>query len=388
MIKDEGKEPLAILEIIRNRANSLSAKTVTLGFDGFIDSVVKVIQHKDQHHPAAYFESAQALGKYIVEKGQKNFSLELEEVTTRLGGNMPIMANAFAQLGHRVSCVGPLGYPVIHPVFKQMSPNCSLHSFANPGVSKVMEFKRGKIMLAEMEALNHIEWEFIMETIGANTFRELFSKSDLIALLNWSELDNSTEIWKGLLRDILPESVPEKRPIGFFDLSDCSKRTEACILEAMELIRAFSAYWDVILSLNLNEATIVHSVLTQKKLNEENIDEMCEEIYNRMNISTVVIHYAKRSVARNSNGLHQRKSFFIKEPAISCGSGDNFNAGFCMGRLMGLGTGISLVLGHVTSNLYMQSTQSPTVAGVLEFLSNNLSRCGDLSSPVTSGRDF
>ena len=376
---NEGKDQLAILEIIKHRANSISAKTVTIGFDGFIDSVVRVIHHKDQDLPTTYFESTQSLGEYIVEKGQKNFSLELEELTTKLGGNMPIMANALARLGPMVSCIGSLGYPVIHPVFKHMPPNCRLYSFADPGVSKVLEFKRGKIMLAEMDALNRIQWEFIKETIGANTLREMFSKSDLIAILNWSELDNSTDIWNGILRDILPESEYRKKPFGFFDLSDCSKRSGASILEATELIKAFSVYWDVILSLNLNEATIVHSVLTQEKLPEGNIEEMCEGIYRALKINTVIIHYDKQSVAWSRSGLHKRKSFYIKEPEISTGSGDNFNAGFCLGILLDLDIGTSLVLGNATAALYMQSGQSQTTAGVLEFLSENLSRWDEFS---------
>lgn len=388
MTKDEEREQLEILEIIRERARRLSDKTITMGFDAFVDSIVKVIKHKDHRRATTYFESIGDFGDYIVEKGQKNFSLEMEELTTKLGGNMPIMANAFSRLGPSVACIGPLGYPAIHSVFRQMPPNCHLHSFGNPGMCTAMEFKRGKIMLAEMESLNRITWAFIKETIGIATFRELFTKSDLIALLNWSELDNSTDIWKGLLQDVLPGSTSGKRPVGFFDLSDCSKRPDERIEEAMQLIKDFSAYWDVVLSLNLNEATIVHSVLTQRKLGEEHAEDMCEEIFEKMNINTVVIHYAKQSVARNSEGLHKRKSFFIKEPVISVGSGDNFNTGFCMGRLLGFDIGTSLVLGHATSSLYMQSAQSPTVPQILEFLSGNLSGNAILSTPIASERGF
>jgi hypothetical protein len=372
MTKNEGKERSEILDIIRDHAHSLADKTITLGFDGFIDSVVKVIRNKDNEGATSYFESSQAFGKYIVEKGEKNFSLEAEEITTKLGGNMPIMANALSQTGLSVSCIGSLGYPDIHPVFQQMATNCRLYSFANPGVSKVIEFAKGKIMLAEMEALNRITWEFIRDRIGIDVFRERFSKSDLIALLNWSELDNSTEVWRGLLRDVLPGLRQGKRPVGFFDLSDCSKRTDERIQEAIGLIKDFSSYWDVVLSLNMNEASIIHSVLTRKKWNEDHIEQMCDDIFNQLQIDTVVIHYAKQSVARNREGLHKRSSFFIKTPAILCGSGDNFNAGFCMGRLLGFETGTSLVLGHATSNLYMQSAQSPTAAQIMEFLSENL----------------
>jgi hypothetical protein len=163
MIKDEGSRHLK--ETIKNRAHELSAKTVTLGFDGFIDSVVKVIRYKDHKIPHVYFETPHAFGEYIVAKGEKNLSIELETLTTKLGGNMPIMANAIAHMGLRVSCVGPLGFPDIHPVFRQMSSNCQLYTFANPGLSKVLEFKNGKIMLAEMGELNNVAWNHIKEKI-------------------------------------------------------------------------------------------------------------------------------------------------------------------------------------------------------------------------------
>jgi hypothetical protein len=254
-----------------------------------------------------------------------------------------------------------------------MPSNCKLHSFADPGLTKVLEFKRGKIMLAEMGNLNNIEWTFIKDTIGIKTFLELFTKSDLISLLNWSELDNSTAVWNGLLTDILPKSTPQKRPIGFFDLSDCSKRPEKSIQEAMHLLTAFSHYWDVMLSLNLNEAAIVHAALTQKKDKEEDVEKMCEEIFEKLKIHTVIIHSSKQAVA-SDGGLSKRKTTFIKEPVISSGSGDNFNAGFCTGKLLGLETGMCLELGHATSSLYMQSANSPNVAQILEFLAAQIER--------------
>ena len=103
----------------------------------------------------------------------------------------------------------------------------------------------------------------------------------------------------------------------------------------MDLLNAFSEYWDVMLSLNLNEAAIVHSVLTQKKGKEEDVEKMCEEIFAKLNIHTVIIHSSKQAVARDSS-FNKRKTVFIKEPMISSGSGDNFNAGFCVGKLLNL----------------------------------------------------
>src|SRR5688500_15478369 len=135
----KGEERKQLTRLIKSRAHELSAKTVTLGFDAFIDSVVKVIRYKDDQSPISFFASPHAFGEYMAGKRDKNLSIELETMTTKLGGNMPIMANAIAHMGPKVSCIGPLGHPDIHPVFHQMPSNCQLHSFANPGLSKVLE---------------------------------------------------------------------------------------------------------------------------------------------------------------------------------------------------------------------------------------------------------
>jgi hypothetical protein len=380
MKKKEEQKRFEIVEIIKTRAATLPSRNVSCGFDAFIDSVVKVVKQKDSDGKVNYFESTQAFGEYIVEKGQKSFSIEMEEITLKLGGNMPIMANALAQLGPKVSCIGPMGQPDVHPVFREMKKNCQLYSFANPGLTKVLEFSSGKIMLAEMTGLNNIQWEFIRDSVGIEMFRELFSTSDLVALLNWSELDNSTAIWRGILRDVLPEVISLKRPTGFFDLSDCSKRESVSILEAMKLLSEFSRYWDITLSLNLNEATIVNAVLGGDNEHDSDIQQMCVKIFERLNIHTVIVHTARQSVARDQDGIYTQNTFFIKQPVISSGAGDNFNAGFATGRLLGLPTNLALVLGNATSALYMQSAKSPSITDLINFLSNNLSTTHSLDN--------
>jgi sugar/nucleoside kinase (ribokinase family) len=139
----------------------------------------------------------------------------------------------------------------------------------------------------------------------------------------------------------------------------------------MDLLNTFSNHWNVVLSLNLNEAHIIHSILSKKPSQEENIEKLCEDIHDSLNIGMVAIHNSKQAVARNSKGLHTRKSFLVKDPVISTGAGDNFNAGFCAGMLMDLEIEGALMLGHATSNLYMRSGQSPYTEELLEFLSSN-----------------
>jgi len=47
-------------------------------------------------------------------------NLELVPQLTKLGGNGPIMANALASLGLKVTYLGNLGYPNLHPIFPRL----------------------------------------------------------------------------------------------------------------------------------------------------------------------------------------------------------------------------------------------------------------------------
>src|ERR1044072_8795702 len=87
---------------------SLAGKKVTAGFDGFVDTIVKIIKEKKSGEDPSFFKNIRQFGKYITDK-DGSFSLEIEELSSRIGGNMPIMANAMAHLGATVNCVGALG---------------------------------------------------------------------------------------------------------------------------------------------------------------------------------------------------------------------------------------------------------------------------------------
>lgn len=351
--------------------NILSSKKATLGFDGFIDSIVKVIRQRSSPSDT-YFESSRDFAQYILEKKNKNFSIELKEQTLKLGGNMPIMANALARLGPQLSCIGALGMPKIHPAFHKLPQNCTLYSIAEPGISTALEFLDNKIMMADMKEVDSVDWSLLKEIIGTKELIELFSHRDLFCLLNWSELLFSTSIWKGLLEEVLPFTATTTPPIGFFDLSDCSRRDDKEIAEALSLLKAFSKYWRVTLGLNLNEADRVYDVLVKNRNQALDVWEKGQHIYESLGIQNLVIHCASKAVAWDDQGKHSWSNTLISTPKVLTGAGDNFNAGFCLGLLLGLGGTECLELAHTVSKYYLLNGESPTLQQLNTILNRPL----------------
>ncbi|MFC0772614.1 PfkB family carbohydrate kinase [Terrimonas alba] len=362
-----GKKKTHLIEAIRNSGEILKKKIVTAGFDGFVDSLAKVIKEKDQQ-TATLFNTIEEFGNYILEKKGASFSLELSSQSIKLGGNMPIMANALGKFGMKVNCIGALGYPQPEPFFN-FPPNCRLYSFANPGSTTALEFADGKMLLGDMGALNTTGWEEIKNRIGIETLDQLFKESDLICLLNWSEIDVSTDIWKGLLKDIFPSSSSGKRQTVFVDLSDCSKRSTESINEALQLLKEFGRHSEVILSLNKNEAGVISRTLS---LTNDNADSVKTAVclFEKLDIHELVLHSSKETLAVTKKNVVSVKTFYTGNPKISTGAGDNFNAGFCTAQLLQLDTEESLWLANAFSGYYVREAKSADTNEIIDFFEN------------------
>ncbi len=357
----------SILNALKNAESILSGKRVTAGFDGFTDTITRIIRKKRNHKAPSYFTSIKEFGTYITEKHSASFSLEIEETSKKPGGNMPIMSHTLGTMGIKVSCIGAFGYPHTDEIFKTMSPNCELNSFAEPGSSTAFEFQDGKMFLAQMGDLNSTGWDDLVNKIGADKLRSFFQDTDMVCLLNWSEIDASTSIWKGLLKDIFPSLHANKNPYLFIDLSDCSKRSKEALSEALQLINEFGKHDRVILSLNKNEAGIISSQVSPKKRFNDLLNQG-EKIFASMNLHTLLIHSARETIAFRGDEQVSIPTFYTPKPLISTGAGDNFNAGFCAAQLLGLDLTTAVIFANAIAGSYIRSGVAPRISDIKTFL--------------------
>lgn len=352
---------------ILNNAILLKNQEVTVGFDGFVDSVVRVIRSVDDKNSHTYFQSISEFGEYIIEKKDKSCSIELEELVVKIGGNMPILANALGNLGAKVNCIGAMGFPEIHNAFRDISSNCVLYSIARPGYCTALEFRDGKVMLGNNNGINSMTWQGIKELIGLERLIHLYSNSRIVGLFNWSEINPSTSIWEGIINDILPKHKPNKGQIIFFDLSDCSKRDQSYILYALKLIEKFNEHFSVILSLNENETGCIFNALNTENKSDDP-EYMGEIIYDFLNIDTLIVHPVRFSFAWDRKGKYRVDNLYIAQPKLSTGGGDNFNAGFCLAKLIGADMASSLIIANAVSGFYIKNGYSANKNELIEFL--------------------
>ena len=371
--KSERKEKLKeLLETIKQRQDILRSKKVFAGFDGFVDTIVKIIRTKRKNKSPEFFRTKKEFAKYVLAKGESSFGLELGEESTRIGGNMPILSNALGVLGMQVNCIGTLGHPQIHPVFKNLSPNCKLYSFGNAGVSTAYEFNDGKMLIAQMGELNSLGWSDLNSMIGINELAAAYRSSDLLCLVNWSEIEKATEIWKGLLNEVVTkENKSDQVGYAFVDLADCSRKSKQAIREMLDLINEFSKYRKVFLGLNRNELTEVANALLHRKKTSD-LQKQAEKIFTRMEIEGLVIHSSKEAFLFKKNKMFLENSFYIKQPLVSTGAGDHFNAGFCTGLMLDTDPSLCLLLAHCVSGSFVETGVSPKCEELIRFLEDKI----------------
>ncbi|MGA2544128.1 MAG: PfkB family carbohydrate kinase [Verrucomicrobiota bacterium] len=352
-------------------ANSARAATLSafVGLDGFVDEILHVVDKRESAECFQRLPTIARLAERLAAAAGRSGNLELVPQLTKLGGNGPIMANALASFGLQVTYLGALGYPGLHPVFRDFAAHAEVHSIAQPGTTDALEFDDGKIMLGKHATLQEVTWENIQARYGLEKFTAKFNRSDLVAFVNWTMLPYMSDLWEALLRDVCP-ALNTPRRLLFFDLADPEKRTPADILRALDLIARFNRYFEVILGLNEKEALAIAQVLGlhAPSATPESLAETACRIAARLPIGTLVVHPVASALAVTAGQLSLVQGPWTPRPKVTTGAGDHFNSGFCLGKLLGLDNELSLLAGVATSGFYVRTAQSPAIAPLADFL--------------------
>jgi sugar/nucleoside kinase (ribokinase family) len=353
-------------------APSLSASNATIGFDGFVDEIIAVVdkRHDFQHYDA--IRRIDGFGRKVLAAAGQSSNFELIVKQMKLGGNGPIMANALACAGMSVSYIGNLGYPTVHPVFQEFASRAKVISIGEPGHTDALEFDDGKLMLGKITAMNDVNWDNLLSRVGgAEALKTLMRQARLVATVNWTMLPHMSRIWAKMIEQQILARDGQPR-ILFVDLCDPEKRNLDDIREAMDLLTKFERDVDVILGLNLKEASAIADAIgvTIEGDPEAAIESTAKAIRARLDLSCVVVHPRGGAAAATRDATARFVGPFVQQPKISTGAGDHFNAGFCLGRVLGFTLEESLCTGCGTSGYYVRTAISPSAKELSEFVAN------------------
>ena len=199
-------------------------------------------------------------------------------------------------------------------------------------------------------------------------------ESSLIAFVDWANLVLASNIWDGVLHDIIKPSG-RKNFRFFFDLCDPTKKTVQQIDEVLDLISSFSHYGKVTLGLNENETIkiwcAIHGVDSSKRSDKSkipNVREAGDGVFKAMTIDCLLVHPVDRALVFRKKETLEFPGRLVPSPKVLTGGGDNLNAGYCLGILHELPIDQCVLLGIAASGAYIQNGESPDIAAIIDYV--------------------
>ena len=355
--------------LIRNAQEKLKASPaqsrVLVGFDGFIDEIIRLVDTRESADSYTAIPTMAALGERISAAAGLSCNIEMVPQQVKLGGNGPIMANALLCQGHKVSYAGAIGGGGdVHPVFREFADGCeSVISLCEPAHTDALEFNDGKIMMGKMDTLPQVNWDNLLSQYSEDDLQTLVNGLDLIGGVNWTMLTNMNSILKGFSKMLANR---ENRGLVFIDLTDPKKRSPEDIREVLSILSDMQQGADVILGLNENESIQIETALFDHA--SDDLTGRAQKIRTELGLFQVLIHPTRSAAVASADGEWFIEGPYTPKPKLTTGAGDNFNAGYCNGVLSGLTPEECLVAGVSTSGFYVRNCRSSSRDELIDFM--------------------
>jgi len=349
-----------------------SKYNVLVGFDGFVDEIIHVVDKRQDPQNFTRVKTISDFAKKVERASGLSSNIEFVPVHSKIGGNGPIMSNALIQHHLNITYIGTLGYPNIHEVFYPLTEKANVYSIEKYGDTQAVEFNDGKLLIGKMNSLVNVDYKHLTKLVSEDKLINLISSADLFATVNWSMLPYMTDIWENLINHVLPKLKKRKnKPIFFVDLADPEKREKEDIIYAMNLLKKFKSYFKVVLGLNKKEAYDIAELMNifmTEKIQNVPLENINKALYEKTHVDDLVIHPVDRSSVIFKGEYFEELGPYIAEPKLTTGAGDNFNAGFVLGLLLGLNPDEALLTGMSTSGYYVRNAVSPNFQQLMNFI--------------------
>ncbi|MCW5777003.1 MAG: hypothetical protein KIS87_11240 [Phycisphaeraceae bacterium] len=381
--RDRGEIARAAADAIeRAGASGFEGMPALVGFDGFVDSIIRVVDRR-RSMDGADFERIGTIGEFAgrcAAAAGRSTNMELWVDEDRFGGNGPLTAGALGRLGVPVCFIGAVGReddPTrVAPIYEPFATRCrEVVSVAAPGHTDALEFDDGKIMLGKTRNVQAVTWDRIVGTVGVDGVRRRVEAAGLIVMVNWSLCGGVPGIWEGLIGEALPGLATRgggRRVL--IDISDPAKRSDGDLRDALATMARMNALVPVTLGLNLAEGERIARVLGAASTEDsatygESVVRLALNVRERAGLACVVVHVREGAAGATDGGATAWfDGPFTARPRLSTGAGDHFNAGFGLAQALGLALDECLAVGCAVSGAYVRDAESPTVGRLAGFL--------------------
>lgn len=339
-----------------------------VGWDGYVDTVTHPVDRRTGPDTYERVRTLTDYGKKFIEAAGLSMNIEMVPVNSKIGGIGAIFANSLSLLGFRMTYIGAMGKEVLNPNYHEFQKRAKLYSISDPGLSDAIEFMDGKVISSKLEPLKDVNWENLMRVLKPQQIADIMDASDFIGYGGWTLTINVMSIWEGIIREVLPLMKNNGRKEMFFDLSDPAKRTPEDILDAIRCVRVYSERFHVGMGFNEKESYEIAELFGRKKEDFGSILEVAGFLKEQIDIPYVIVHPVKCACGVTENKRVLVEGPYCEKPKLTTGAGDNFNAGFILGHMLGFDLEEALLLGTANSGFYVRNARSAEYAELCDFV--------------------
>lgn len=359
-----------LADAVAARMTTFPTLTVVAGFDGFVDEMISVVGERRAVGDWSAMPSMAELGGILTQAAGRNGLREIVVRSSDAGGCAVNLGDGLASLGVGLHYFGTVGAP-LHPAFTAFASKCRSCTSVGTvyGRSLAFEFADGKFFFTAMEQLAELTPELLERTLADGAYQRACRTAGLIVLNNWTCYPHMTACWR-LLQQRIFATLPH-RPYVFIDLVDPSGRSAADVRAMLDVVRSMEGSCRVVLGLNLTEAALLTGQLGLSAWGSGSsaMSQGAAALRSALGLSEVVIHNrAGNALARADGSLAVPPGPHCPAPSKSVGAGDRFNAGYCLGLLLGLEGDERLNLGSATAGFFLRQARSASVSELLGFL--------------------
>jgi hypothetical protein len=348
------------------RAGSASSLSGICGFDGFIDTFIRMRQ------PSSMAE----FGPKVTAAAGIATSYTVSHQGDKFGGNGPLFARALHDIFAGkldVTYIGALGDKEVLPIFQEALGGTmkKLVSLADAAHTDCLEFSDGKVMLCDLDACADITWERLLERMGQEALDAELSSASYISAVNWGKLVNVGPIWSNLAQRLKELGRTPKEVVIFMDLAEFEHRGADDLQDLLGRLDAITEQCNSILSFNLKEAWQMGSVFGgdfHGKKDPESVARLAALLFENIKVDRIIIHPNDGAACASERGTVYVPGPFCADPLISTGAGDNFGAGCLAATLLGMDDTAIVLAGNCTSGTFVRSGRSPSLADIASFL--------------------
>ncbi|MEA5139377.1 hypothetical protein [Arcicella rigui] len=383
----------SLVKALKKHQTSGKSLRAIIGFDGYVNTIQKIIKSKN-NGKISFYNSISEVAEQLMNLAGENANIELRHLETKLGGIAPTLANSLAALNIKSVCVGTMGYPDLNSAFEEMHPNCELVTIAAPAKTNTLEFADGKLIFSEESTFQQLTWSYIAALAGIDNIGRWIYESHLVAFANWANIIHSTDIWRGILNDIVMNLAPSSnhKPVHyftaskskisddedegfgmryknfFFDFANLLKHSNEEILEALEVVKEYTPYGKVSLSLTEKDAIHLYGLLGGEYADERELTDIAKWIYDNTHIHQIVVSGKHSAVVALKNREVLLKGSSSIQERVSTGGFEHLNAGFCLGLLLDLTVEQTTALALANYELYLINGASPEFEDLIQHL--------------------